>query len=121
MPAFAAVKKALPDKLFSAKSIYLDNETGNGAVMDEASENFTKWGRFTILSSKEDADLVVVFTHKSGMDVWGNLGFIVMDIFVKGDGESAFQSKSAVHLIFDPQIRTRNCVADFKRALERKQ
>jgi hypothetical protein len=56
------------------------NETGNEKVLATATDQFTSWGRFAISKSKDDADLVVVFTHKNGIDKWGNLGITEMRI-----------------------------------------
>jgi hypothetical protein len=121
IPGLAAPKEVpLPDKVISAKSIYLDNQTGDQAVLDTATDEFTKWGRFAIAKSKDDADLDVVFTHKFGMDKWGNVSSIEMNIFVNGRSEPAFKAKSALKLITAPQHRTKACIADFKKHLERK-
>jgi hypothetical protein len=82
MPSFAASKTSpLPDEVLSAKSIYLVNQTGHQAVLDTANYEFSKWGRFTIVKSKEDADLIVLFTHSNGMGKWGNIGITKMDVF----------------------------------------
>ncbi|NYF80222.1 hypothetical protein [Granulicella arctica] len=121
IPALAYSKRApLPDQVISAKSIYLDNQSGDSAVLDTATEEFTKWGRFTITNSKDDADLVAVFTHKLGIDKWGNASFIVMDVFIKGHSEDVLETKNAVKLITAPRLRTQACIADFKKRLEPK-
>jgi len=118
--AFAAPKKALPDQLYSAKKIYLNNETEDPDVFDAASEEFTNWGRFSTTTSKDDADLTVRFSRRKGMDKWGNVGFITMDVFLKGSVEPVFQTESAVHIIFEPQRRTITCISNFKMRLEQK-
>jgi hypothetical protein len=121
IPGLAASKEVpLPDKVISAKSIFLDNQTGDHAVLDTATDEFTKWGRFAIAKSKDDADLLVVFTHKFGMDKLGNVSFIEMNIFVNGRSEPAFEAKNALKMITAPQHRTKACIADFRKRLERK-
>jgi hypothetical protein len=96
------------------------NETGNEKVLATAMHRFTRWGRFSISQSKDDADLVVLFTHKSGMDRWGNMGITEMDVFVKGQKEPAFIAKDALKLITDPQHPTKACIDDFRKRLEAK-
>jgi hypothetical protein len=96
------------------------NETGNEKVLATATDQFTIWGRFAISRSKDDADLLVVFTHKNGMDKWGNLGITEMDVFVKGQKEPAFTAKDALKLITDRQHPTKACINDFRKRLEAK-
>ena len=121
VPAWAAkVNKQLWSKVTDAKSIYIENQTGNPKVLEAATEQFSEWGRFAIAKSEKDADLTIVFTHKSGMDKWGNLGFIEMDVFPKGENSPAFKVKKASRLIWEPQRRTINCIGDFEKRLQRK-
>jgi hypothetical protein len=121
VPTLASSKTTpLPDKVFSAKTIYLDNQTGHQAVLDAATDEFNKWGRFTIAQSKDDADLVAVFTHSNAMGKWGNIGITKMDVFLKGTAEPAFHSESNVSYILKPQLKTTNCIAYFRERLEPK-
>jgi hypothetical protein len=120
-PSIAASKTTpLPNEVISAKSIYLVNQTGNEAVLDKADYDFNKWGRFAIAKSKEEADLVVVFTHSNAMGKWGNIGIIKMDVFLKNTAEPVFHAESNARLILEPQLRTTNCVAYFRDRLEPK-
>jgi hypothetical protein len=121
IPSFAASKTSpLPDEVLSAKSIYLDNQTGHQAVLDTANYEFNKWGRFTIAKSREDADLIVVFTHSNAMGKWGNIGITKMDVFLKGSSEPAFHAESNASFISQPQLKTSNCVAYFRDRIEPK-
>lgn len=104
----------------SARTIYLVNETGNEAVVATATEQFTSWGRFAFSKSKDNADLIVVFTHKFVMDKWGNVGMTEMDVYVKGQKEPAFIAKDALKLLGDRQHPTKACIHDFRRRLESK-
>jgi hypothetical protein len=79
---FVSAEGALPMEVRSAKTVYLTHETGSDKVLATAIDQFASWGRFAISSSKEEADLVVVFTRKAGMDKWGNLGIAEMDVCV---------------------------------------
>ena len=120
-PALAASKVTpLSDQVISAKSIYLVNQTGNQAVLDTANDEFTKWGRFKMAKAKDDADLIVVFSHNNGLDKWGNVGVTKMEVFVKGNNEAAFAATSALKLITVSQRPTKACVADLRKRLEPK-
>jgi len=119
-PSFGATKKPLPDTVRLAKSIYLESDDRNQAVLDAASDEFRKWGRFSITDSRDQADLIIRFAGKRGIDKWGNAGFISTDVFLKGNPESVFEAKSAVHIIGKPQHRTISCIKDFKNQLEGK-
>jgi len=122
MPSLAASKTSpLPDEVLSAKSIYLVNQTGHQAVLDTATYEFNKWGRFTMAKSKEDADLIVLFTHSNAMGKWGNIGITKMDVFLKGSSEPAFHAESNMSFILQPQLKTSNCVAYFRDRIEPKQ
>ena len=120
LTASAPAESPVPVEVRSAKTIYLMNETGNERVLATATDQFAAWGRFTISKSKDDADLVVVFTHKNGMDKWGNLGITEMDVFVKGQKEPAFTAKDALKLITDRQHPTKACIKEFRKRLEAK-
>ncbi len=116
----AMAESPMPGDVRSAKTIYLQNETGNEKVLAAATDQFTRWGRFAISKSKDDADLIIVFTHKMGMDKWGNVGITEMDVFVKGHNEPAFIAKDALKLITDRQHPTKACINNFRKRLEAK-
>jgi hypothetical protein len=120
LTASAPAESPVPVGVRSAKTVYLMNETGNEKVLATATDQFTTWGRFTISKSKDDADLVVVFTHKNGTDKWGNLGITEMDVFVKGQKEPAFTAKDALKLITDRQHPTKACIKQFRKRIEAK-
>jgi hypothetical protein len=52
----------LPASVMTAKTVFLDNQTGHDQITDRATEEITKWGRFTILKEAKDADLIFRFT-----------------------------------------------------------
>lgn len=118
--ASAREKRPVPPAVQSAKTIFLVNQTGNHKVIEMAHDKFADWGRFTFAPSKEDADLVIVFTRASGMDKWGNVGFTVMNVYVKDAATPAFVTRNALHLLGDSEHRTKACVHDFQQWLARK-
>lgn len=116
----ASAKDPVPSPIQSAKTVYLENETGNEKVLATACQQFKGWGRFEISKSKDHADLVVVLSHKPGMSKWGNVGITQMDLFVEGQKEPAFTAKHALKLLGDEQHPTRACIHDFRKWLEAK-
>jgi len=52
----------LPASVMSAKTVYIDNQTGHSEITDRATEALNKWGRFKSLTVATDADLVLRFT-----------------------------------------------------------
>jgi len=55
----------LPASVIAAKTVYIDNQTGNSEITDRAYDALSKWGRFKILKDAKDADLVLRFTADS--------------------------------------------------------
>jgi hypothetical protein len=52
----------LPSKVLTAKTVYLDNRTGYEKFSDRAYDELQKWGRFRVVSSAKDADLVFLLS-----------------------------------------------------------
>jgi hypothetical protein len=75
-PAFAGRKKQTPSpQILSAKTVYFRDQTGDDAVGKRALEELRKWGRFQIVSDREDADLVFVLTsdpYRGGLILLAN-------------------------------------------------
>jgi hypothetical protein len=49
-------------KILSAKTVYLDNQTGVEAVGNAAVAQLRKWGRFQIVHEKQTADLILLLS-----------------------------------------------------------
>jgi hypothetical protein len=56
----------LPASVITAKTVFIDNQTGFSQITDKAYETLTKWGRYKIVKDKKDADLVLQFTADTG-------------------------------------------------------
>jgi hypothetical protein len=52
----------LPDKVLSAKAVYIENRTGFEEAADHCYDALKKWGRYTIVGDKSKADLVFLLT-----------------------------------------------------------
>jgi hypothetical protein len=68
LTAAKAQKRALSTRLFTAKSVYFDNQTGFKAVGDDAVRELQKWGRFQVVRRRGDADLLFVLTSEVYID-----------------------------------------------------
>lgn len=64
LSAFARGHKhaPLPAKVLAAKTVYLDNRTGYEKFADRAYDELQKWGRFRVVDSVRDADLVLLLS-----------------------------------------------------------
>jgi hypothetical protein len=110
--AFAKDHAPLPDELLNAKTVYIVNQTGNQKATDTAYDQFSKWGKFKVVSNKDSADIVAAFTFFPQDD-----RFVVMQIFVKSSPDAAFQTMERwLPLSNGPK----NCVGNFKKRLEQK-
>jgi hypothetical protein len=51
-----------PASMMAAKTVYIDNETGDAKITDRANDAIRKWGRFQISKNAKDAELILRFT-----------------------------------------------------------
>lgn len=116
---YAKAKHApLPDELLAAKTVYLVNNTGYQSALDTAYDQFQRWGRFTIVTKKESADIVVVFTHDSGLSEGTTIGFTQMNVLLKDSDQPVFQTTERFRSKLFGNSSVKQCVQDFKHRLE---
>jgi hypothetical protein len=56
---------AVPEKVLSAKTIYVDNQTTDAELQHDAYMGLNKWGRYEIVDSMQKADLVLRLSGSS--------------------------------------------------------
>jgi hypothetical protein len=56
---------AVPAKVLSAKTIYVDNQTNDAELQHDAYMGLSKWGRYDIVDSAQKADLVLRLSGSS--------------------------------------------------------
>jgi hypothetical protein len=64
-PAFAYAgqeKMPLPERVLTAKTIYIDNRSGQADIGDKAYDELRKWGRLQVVGSAEKADVVLLLS-----------------------------------------------------------
>src|SRR5690349_1321768 len=54
----------LPPRLLTAKFVYFEDQTGFAAVGGDALRELERWGRFQVVRSRDQADLVLVLSSK---------------------------------------------------------
>jgi hypothetical protein len=63
-PASAQKSRYLPSRLLTAKLIYFQDETGFPAVGGDAVRELERWGRFQVVQSRDQAELVFVLSSQ---------------------------------------------------------
>lgn len=74
---FAQRHAPLPEKLISAQRIYLINDSGDLKAYDKFFSELKKWGRFTIVTARDGADVIAVLTSQDGYAVTVGSGTVV--------------------------------------------
>jgi hypothetical protein len=111
-PAFGKTHAPLPDSVLAAKTVYVVNQTGNQEASDTAYDQFSKWGRYKVVTAKDSADIIAVFTIFPA-----DARYIVMQIFPQSSTDAAFQTTERWQPLFNGP---KSCVADFRKRLEEK-
>jgi hypothetical protein len=52
----------LPEQILQAKTVYIDNRSGLAYIGDRAYDELSKWGRFKIVKTAKDADVVFLLS-----------------------------------------------------------
>jgi hypothetical protein len=63
--AASAANSPLPFSIFSARTIYIDNQSGFAELTNVAYLELSRWGRFEPVESAAKADLTIVLTGSS--------------------------------------------------------
>ena len=62
--ALAADHAPLPEQLIAARTAFIDNKSGEPAFADNIYQQLKEWGRWRVVTSRIDADVLVVLDHK---------------------------------------------------------
>ena len=77
--AWADKHAPLPDAVLQAKTIYLENQSGYAYIADRAYDELMKWGRYKIVTSKKEADLILLFGSSEYQGPSTTTGTVVMN------------------------------------------
>ena len=64
VPARAQNRRNFPSRLLTAKSVYFEDQTGFAAVGGDARRELEKWGRYQVVGSRDQAELIFVLSSK---------------------------------------------------------
>jgi hypothetical protein len=66
LPPVSADEKyaPLPEKIVAAKTVYLQNDSGEPKFSDNVFRQLDKWGRWRVVQNRSEADIIVVLDHK---------------------------------------------------------
>lgn len=97
-PAVAKSKHApLPDAVVHAKTIYILNETGMQKIADTAYDDLQKWGRFSVTSDRNSADLVIHFVARDTLRDGTSRQTVAMFVTAPDSDDPLFQDTSRPH------------------------
>ncbi len=57
----------LPEKLVSARTAYLQNDSGEQGFADAVYRHLQEWGRWRIVTNKSEADIILALDHKDAL------------------------------------------------------
>jgi len=122
------------DPLLDAKTVFIENETGDQEVKDAAETAFNNWKRMTlpasmekeaadrgwkhmaVVASKEKADIIAVFTNTvRNADDMGPVPAIEMKIYAPGSEDPVF----TYHPAFNPDFQIHGDPARYNRDIAR--
>jgi hypothetical protein len=63
--AFAKPHAPLPTALLHAKTVYIQNQSGEAKLLDDCYTEIQEWNRLTIIDRPEDADVIVILSKSS--------------------------------------------------------
>jgi hypothetical protein len=66
----------LPDKVVQAKTVFLQNDSGEERFGDNVFQELQQWGRWRILTNRSEADIVIALDRKpiDTKDRWRTTG-----------------------------------------------
>lgn len=107
--AYAKDKRApLPDSIVKAKTVFIDNKAGSAKFADRCYDELSKWGRYTVVTDPQKADLI--FRLTSEVHVVGyrqNASATATDNTAYATGTSTAISKGTTYLeVVDPKTNT---------------
>jgi hypothetical protein len=102
--------------LLEAKTVFLENKTGDEEVKDAAEKAFNNWKHMTVVASNEKADIIAVFTNtERNADDIGPVPAIEMKIYAPTSEEPLFTH----HPVFNPDFQLHGDPTRYNRDIAR--
>jgi hypothetical protein len=96
--AASAANTSLPTSIFSARTVYVNNQSGFAEIYNTAYLELSRWGRFEPVESPSKADLVIVLTGSSYVRIVPN-----------GEAPSYDPNKASVRPADTPEAAPAGC------------
>ena len=107
--------------MLAAKTVYIVNKTGMQAITDGAYEEFTKWGRYTIVKAKDKADIIATYSNSPELFNGTSHPVIGMVISLAGSDDAAYQIIPKARLFRSWEKVAMVCVDDFQKRVQESQ
>jgi hypothetical protein len=66
----------LPEAIFEGRTVFLDNQSGHSSIADRAYDELRKWGRFKVVTSPRNADLVFLLSAREYLQGYVTTGSV---------------------------------------------
>jgi len=88
LPAFAADHAPIPEKLVSAKTVFIQNDSGEQGFSDAVFTQLQEWGRWQVVANRAEADVVITLDHKDGLH-----NYFYLRVLDRESGEQLWTAK----------------------------
>jgi hypothetical protein len=104
----------LPQKLAVAKTVFIQNDSGEQGFSDAVFMQLQEWGRWRVVANRADADVVIALDHK---DNFVN-NFFYLRITDRESGEALWTAKKdAAIRVWGRVARIRILISDLRKRL----
>jgi hypothetical protein len=117
----------LPSQIMAAKSVYIENRSGQAALADRAYQELMAWGRFQVVQDRAGADLILLLsahkevgeTRQTGrVDESGNINTTTRPLVREYSGLTVLDAKTGENLWTDSKATNIFQKSAIKRAID---
>jgi hypothetical protein len=116
--ASAAKHAPVPDAVLHAKTVYILNETGMQQIADAAYADLEKWGRFSIVSDRRSADLIIHFVSRDVLREGTSRPEVSMFVTTPESDDPLYQDTSRPHFTWSAVVNSN--ITHFRKWVEGK-
>jgi hypothetical protein len=96
----------VPDVVTNAKTIYILNETGMQKIADTAYEDLQRWGRFSVVSDRQSADLIIHFVSRDVLREGTSKPEVSMFVTTSKSDDPLYQDTSKPHFTWSAVVNS---------------